>query len=407
MALDIEKVRKDFPNLAARGRDDKPLIYFDNAATTFKPCQVISQTHHHYCHRTSNIHRGVHYLSEEATAEYEAARDKVRRLLNAKSLSEVVFTKGATESLNLLAQSYARPFLKPGDEILLSTMEHHANIVPWQMVREMTGCVIKVAPINDRGEIILEEYRKLLSSRTKIVSIVHVSNSLGTVNPVKGMIRDAHAVGAVFVLDSAQGISHEPIDVQDLDVDFCVFSGHKLYGPTGVGVLYGKEHLLDSMPPYQGGGDMILSVTFEKTIYNRLPHKFEAGTPNVAGVIGLGASIDYVTGLGWADIIVYKKELCTYGTKLFEGVDGLKLIGTAADKAPIFSFVLENVHPHDVGTLLDREGIAIRTGHHCTQPVMKRFGIPATSRASLTFYNTKEELDIFMRALRKVIGVFR
>lgn len=407
MSLDIKKVRQDFPNLLARGRDDVPLIYFDNAATTFKPCEVISLTHDHYCHRTSNIHRGVHYLSEEATAGYEASRDKVRRFINAKNLSEIIFTKGATESLNLLAQSYGRIYLKPGDEVLLSTMEHHANIVPWQMVREATGCVIKVAPINDRGEIIQEEYRKLLSPRTRIVSIVHVSNSLGTVNPVKGMIRDAHAVGAVFILDSAQGISHEPIDVQDLDVDFCVFSGHKLFGPTGVGVLYGKEKLLDSMPPYQGGGDMILSVTFEKTIYNRLPHKFEAGTPNVAGVIGLGASIDYVTALGWADIMAYKKELCVYGTKLFEGVSGLRLIGTAANKAPVFSFVLDNVHPHDVGTLLDRDGIAIRTGHHCTQPVMKRFGIPATSRASLTFYNTKEELDLFMLALRKVIGVFQ
>lgn len=407
MPLDIVKVRKDFPNLAARGRDDKPLIYFDNAATTFKPCDVISCTQQHYCSRTSNIHRGVHYLSEEATAAYEAARDKVRRFINARSLSEIIFTKGATESLNLLAQSYARPFLKTGDEVLLSVMEHHANIVPWQMIREATGCVIKVCPINDRGEIILEEYRKLLSPRTKIVSIVHVSNSLGTVNPVKEMIRDAHKVGAIFILDSAQGISHEPIDVQDLDVDFCVFSGHKLFGPTGIGVLYGKEKLLEAMPPYQGGGDMILSVTFEKTIYNRLPHKFEAGTPNVAGVIGLGASIDYVAALGWADITAYKKKLTLYGTRLLENVEGLRLIGTAADKAPVFSFVLENIHPHDVGTLLDREGVAIRTGHHCTQPVMKRFGIPATSRASLTFYNTTEELDLFIKALRKVIGVFQ
>ncbi|MBF0387884.1 MAG: cysteine desulfurase [Candidatus Omnitrophica bacterium] len=406
MALDINKVRQDFPNLAARGRDNMPLIYFDNAATTFKPCEVISRTHHHYCQRTSNIHRGVHYLSEEATAEYEASRDKVRRFINAKSLSEVIFTKGATESLNLLARSYGAHFLKPGDEVLLSTMEHHANIVPWQMIREETGCVLKVAPINDQGEIIVDEYRKLLSARTRIVSLVHVSNSLGTVNPVKALVKYAHAVGAVFILDSAQGISHEPVDVQDLGVDFCVFSGHKLFGPTGVGVLYGKEVLLESMPPYQGGGDMILSVTFEKTIYNRLPHKFEAGTPNVAGVIGLGASIDYVTRLGWEDIIAYKKDLCVYGTKLLEGIEGLRLVGTAANKAPVFSFTLANAHPHDVGTLLDREGIAIRTGHHCTQPVMKRFGIPATSRASLTFYNTREELDLFIAALRKVIKVF-
>ncbi len=407
MALNIECVRKDFPNLSARGRDDKPLIYFDNAATTFKPCQVISQTHNHYCHRTANIHRGVHYLSEVATAEYESARDKVRRFINAKSLSEIIFTKGATESLNLLAQSYGRHFLKPGDEILLSMMEHHANIVPWQMIRDITGCVIKVIPINDKGETILEEYRRLLSDRTKIVSVVHVSNSLGSVNPVAGMIRDAHAFGAVFVLDSAQGISHEPIDVQSLDVDFCVFSGHKLFGPTGVGVLYGKEDLLELMPPYQGGGDMILSVTFDKTIYNRLPHKFEAGTPNVAGVIGFGTAIDYVNSLGWSDITEYKKELVRYGTGLLQKVEGIRLIGTAANKAPIFSFVLDGIHAHDVGTLIDREGVAIRTGHHCTQPVMKFFGLAATSRASLTFYNTKEELDIFVAALRKVIGVFQ
>ena len=407
MSLDIEKIRKDFPNLSARGRDGKPLIYFDNAATTFKPCQVISQTHNHYCHRTSNIHRGVHYLSEEATAEYESARDKVRRFINAKSLSEIVFTKGATESLNLLAQSYGRHFLKSGDEILISTMEHHANIVPWQMIREAVGCVIKVIPINDNGEIILQEYHKLLSPKTKIVSIVHVSNSLGTVNPVRELIAGAHSVGAVFILDAAQGISHEPIDVQEWDVDFCVFSGHKLYGPTGVGVLYGKEKFLEMMPPYQGGGDMILSVTFEKTIYNILPHKFEAGTPNVAGVIGLGSAVDYVVSLGWADMMSYKKELTAYGTHLLERVPGLKLIGTAANKAPIFSFILDDIHAHDVGTLIDREGVAIRTGHHCTQPVMKRFGISATSRASLTFYNTKEELDIFVAALSKVIGVFK
>lgn len=407
MALNIEKIRKDFPNLSAHGRDDKPLIYFDNAATTFKPCQVISCTHNHYCHRTSNIHRGVHYLSEVATAEYEAAREKVRRFLNAKEMSEVIFTKGATESLNLVAQSYGRHFLKAGDEVVISTMEHHANIVPWQMVREATGCVIKVIPINDRGEIIQEEYRKLLTAKTKIVSVVHVSNSLGTVNPIREMVKAAHAVGAVFVLDAAQGISHEPIDVQAWDVDFLAFSGHKLFGPTGVGVLYGKQRLLESMPPYQGGGDMILSVTFEKTIYNRLPHKFEAGTPNVAGVIGLGAAIDYVNSLGWDDIMSYKKELLTYGTSQLSGVEGVRLIGTAADKAPVFSFVMNDIHAHDIGTLLDREGVAVRTGHHCTQPVMKRFGVPATSRASLAFYNTREEIDLFIKALRKVIGIFQ
>lgn len=407
MSFDIEKVRKDFPNLRTRGRDDKPIIYFDNAATTFKPCQVIASTHSHYCHRTSNIHRGVHYLSEQATASYEASREKVRRFLNAKNLSEIIFTKGATESINLVAASYARKRLKPGDEILISEMEHHANIVPWQMVRDETGCVLKVVPINDLGEIVMEEYRNLLSFRTKIVSIVHVSNSLGTINPVTDMIKAAHDVGAVFMLDAAQGISCEPIDVQGWDIDFLVFSGHKLYGPTGVGVLYGKESLLESMPPYQGGGDMILSVTFEKTIYNRLPHKFEAGTPNVAGVIALGEAIDYVRRLGLENIMEYKNGLLLYGTHQIQTVPGLKLIGTSSRKTTIFSFVLDGIHPHDVGTLMDREGVAIRTGHHCTQPVMKHFGIAATSRASLAFYNTIEEIDIFIAALKKIIEVFK
>jgi len=406
MPFDIDRIRQDFPNLRARGRDEKPIIYLDNAATTFKPCQVIAMTHDHYCHRTANIHRGVHYLSEEATAQYEAARDKVRSFLNAKSCSEIIFTKGATESINLVAQSYGRRRLKAGDEILITEMEHHANIVPWQMVREETGCVIKVVPINDRGEIILEEYRRLLSARTKIVSVVHVSNSLGTVNPVRAMVADAHAAGAVFVLDAAQGVSHEPIDVQAWDIDFLAFSGHKLFGPTGTGVLYGKEKLLEAMPPYQGGGDMILSVSFDRTIYNRLPHKFEAGTPNVAGVIGLGAAIDYVKALGWADMMAYKKELLAYGTRVIGAVEGLTFIGTAADKAPVFSFVLKDIHAHDIGTLIDRDGVAIRTGHHCTQPVMKHFGVPATARASLTFYNTKEEIDILVAALNKIIRVF-
>ncbi len=406
-SFDIDKVRKDFPNLRTHGRDDKPIIYFDNAATTFKPCQVISSTHSHYCHRTANIHRGVHYLSEQATASYEASREKVRRFLNAKSMSEIIFTKGTTESINLVASSFARKRLKHGDEILLSEMEHHANIVPWQMVREETGCVIKVIPINDNGEIMLEEYRKLLSAKTKIVSVVHVSNSLGTINPVREMIKDAHAAGAVFMLDAAQGIACEPIDVQEWDVDFLAFSGHKLYGPTGVGVLYGKERLLESMPPYQGGGDMILSVTFEKTIYNRLPHKFEAGTPNVAGVIALGEAIDYVRALGWENMMAYKNELLSYGTRQIQTVPGLKLIGTSPHKTTIFSFVLDGIHPHDVGTLMDREGVAIRTGHHCTQPVMKRFGIAATSRASLAFYNTTGEFDTFVTALKKIIEVFK
>jgi cysteine desulfurase/selenocysteine lyase len=407
MPFDIAKVRKDFPNLEACGRGPHPIVYFDNAATTFKPCQVISLTHDHYCHRTANIHRGVHYLSEEATAQYEAAREKIRNFLNARSMSEIIFTKGATESINLVAHSYGRKVLKAGDEVILSQMEHHANIVPWQMLREEVGCVIKVIPVNDAGELILEEYQKLLSPRTKIVSIVHVSNSLGTVNPIKEMVSLSHAAGAVFLLDSAQGVSHEPIDVQAWDVDFLVFSGHKLFGPTGTGVLFGKEKILETMPPYQGGGDMILSVTFDRTIYNRLPHKFEAGTPNVAGVIGLGAAIDYVGSLGWDDMRAYKKGLLDYGTKVIGAVDGVKLIGTAKVKAPVFSFTLRDVHPHDIGTLLDREGVAIRTGHHCTQPIMKRFGIPATARASLAFYNTRDEIDAFVTALNKIIKVFQ
>ena len=406
MAFDVKRIREDFPNLQARGRDEKPIVYFDNAATTFKPCQVASLTQHHYCHRTANIHRGVHYLSEQATAEYEATREKVRRFLNAKSLAEIVFTKGTTESINLVASSWGRTFLKAGDEVLLSEMEHHSNIVPWQLIRESTGCVLKVVPINDQGEIILAEYKKLLSPKTKIVSIVHVSNSLGTVNPVAEMVTLAHAAGALFLLDSAQGVSHEPVDVQALDVDFLALSGHKLFGPTGVGVLYGKEHILEAMPPYQGGGDMILSVTFDKTIFNRLPLKFEAGTPNIAGIIGMGAAIDYVRGLGWKDVMAYKTELLDYGTKALATVEGLKMIGTANHKAPIFSFVLRDIHAHDIGTLIDREGVAIRTGHHCTQPVMKHFGVPATSRASLAFYNTKDEIDIFVKALQKVIRMF-
>jgi len=405
--FDVNRVRKDFPNLSTRGRDDKPIIYFDNAATTFKPCQVISSTHSHYCHRTANIHRGVHYLSEEATAEYESSREKVRSFLNAKDNFEIVFTKGATESINLVAYSYGRKFIKQGDEVIISEMEHHSNIVPWQMLRDETGSILKVIPFDDTGDLIMAEYRKLLSPRTKMVSIVHVCNSLGTVNPVKEIIRQAHAVGAVVLVDAAQGVSHEPIDVQALDCDFLVFSSHKLYGPTGVGVLYGKQSILESMPPYQGGGDMILSVTFDKTIFNRLPHKFEAGTPNIAGVIALGEAISYVKRLGWEGVSAYKKDLLEYGNSLLAGVPGLRMIGTAKEKAPIFSFVLEGIHAHDIGTLIDREGVAIRTGHHCTQPVMKHFGVPATARASLAFYNTKEELDVFVTALKKIIGVFK
>lgn len=405
--FDVHRVRKDFPNLSTRGRDEKPIIYFDNAATTFKPCQVIASTHSHYCHRTANIHRGVHYLSEEATAQYESSREKVRAFLNARDNFEIIFTKGATESINLVSHSYGRKFIKRGDEIIISEMEHHSNIVPWQMLCDEIGCVLKVIPFDDKGELDMDAYRKLLSLKTRFVSIVHVSNSLGTVNPVKEIVRLAHEAGAAVLVDAAQGVSHEAIDVQEWDCDFLAFSGHKLYGPTGVGVLYGKQSLLESMPPYQGGGDMILSVTFERTIFNRLPHKFEAGTPNIAGVIALGEAISYVKALGWEDVCAYKKDLLEYGSKLLAGVAGLTLIGTAKNKAPVFSFILKDIHAHDIGTLIDREGVAIRTGHHCTQPVMKHFGVPATARASLAFYNTREELDIFVKALNKIIGVFK
>lgn len=399
-SFDVLKYRSDFPNLHINVHG-KPLVYLDNAATTLKPRCVIDTMNGYYSIGTANVHRGVHFLSEQATAAFEYSRQVLQQFLHAKKAEEIIFTKGATESLNLIAQSYGRHFLKKGDEIVISHMEHHSNIVPWQMLCEQIGCVLKVVPINEQGEVILEEYYKLLSERTKIVSIVWVSNSLGTVNPVKVMLEAAHKQGAVFIVDASQAVTHDKVDVQALDCDFLVLSGHKVFGPTGVGVLYGKEALLNAMPPYQGGGDMIKSVTFVKTTFNVLPYKFEAGTPAIAEVIGLGAAIDYLTEINWELMKQHKQELLAYGAKKLLSVPGVRLIGTAKEKTSILSFVVEGIHPHDLGTLVDQEGVAIRTGHHCTQPVMEFFKIPATARASLAFYNTMEELDVLAAALVK------
>lgn len=405
-SFNVESIRQDFPNLHVEIHG-KPLVYLDNAATTFKPRVVIDTIAHHYKATTSNVHRGVHTLSQQATAAFEQSRDKVRDFIHADKSCEIIFTRGATEAINLVANSYGGAFFNKGDEIIISEMEHHSNIVPWQILCESKGCILKVAPFNDNGELIFEEFKKLLCAKTKLVAIVYVSNSLGTVNPIKEVIDAARKRGAVVLVDGAQAASHFLIDVQDLDCDFLAFSGHKLFGPTGVGVLYGREELLNKMPPYQGGGDMIASVTFEKTTYNVLPYKFEAGTPNVAGVIGLGAAIDYVLSIGLGKIAEYEHGLLAYGTEALRSIDGLRLIGEARNKASILSFVLENIHPHDLGTLVDEEGVAIRTGHHCTQPVMNHFNVPATSRASLAFYNKKEEIDRLVQAIRKAKEIFK
>ena len=403
--LNVTEIRKDFPNLNVRVHG-KPIVYLDNAATTFKPKIVIETIDNHFKTGTSNVHRGVHFLSEQATEQFENARKKVQQFINAAKPQEIIFTKGTTESINLVANSYGRKFLNSGDEIIISEMEHHSNIVPWQILCEEKGCILKVVPINDQGELIFAEFEKMLGPKTKFVSMVYNSNSLGTINPIKKVIEKAHEKGIPVLIDGAQAVSHRSIDVQELDCDFFVFSGHKLFGPTGVGVLYGKEELLSKMPPYQGGGDMIASVSFEKTTYNVLPHKFEAGTPNVASVIGLGAAIDYIHSIGLDKIAKYEEELLDYGTKALSAIPGLRLIGTAKHKAAILSFILPNIHPHDLGTLVDREGIAIRTGHHCTQPVMKHFKVPATARAALAFYNTKEEIDQLVAAIYKAKEIF-
>ncbi|MBF0503803.1 MAG: cysteine desulfurase [Candidatus Omnitrophica bacterium] len=405
MTFDVQKFRKDFPNLSLKVYG-KPLVYLDNAATTFKPQCVIDAVSDHYAQGTSNVHRGVHYLSERATIAFEHSRQIVQQFLNAKTTQEIIFTRGATESINLVAQSFGRPSFKAGDEIVISHMEHHSNIVPWQMLCQQTGCILKIAPINEKGELILDEFIRLLTSRTRLVSMVYVSNSLGTVNPINLIIKEAHERGIPVLVDGAQAVAHQAVDVQALDCDFFVFSGHKIFGPTGIGVLYGKQKLLESMPPYQGGGDMIASVSFVKTAYNVLPYKFEAGTPAIAEAIGLGAALNYVQKVGLEFIIDYKKELLAHGTKILSSIPGVRLIGTAPEKAAILSFVLEGIHPHDLGTIVDQEGVAIRTGHHCTQPVMDFFKVPATARASLSFYNTKEELNILAKSIYRAKEIF-
>jgi cysteine desulfurase/selenocysteine lyase len=399
--FDVHKVRADFPILR-RQVQGRPLVYLDNAATSQKPQMVMDAITRYYTEENSNIHRGVHYLSDRATQAYEAVRTKVQRFLNAGSSNEIVFVRGTTEGINLVAHSYGKAFIRSGDEIIISGMEHHSNIVPWQMLCEQLGCFLRVVPINDDGEMILEEYERLISARTKIVAVTHVSNALGTINPVKQVVTMAHASGAVVLVDGAQAVPHMQVDVRDLDCDFYCFSGHKVFGPTGVGVLYGKSKWLEAIPPYQGGGDMIKSVTFEKTIYGDLPHKFEAGTPNIAGTVGLGAAIDYLGTLNMQAVAQHEHELLDYATAALLSVKGMRIIGTAKEKASVISFVLDNIHPHDIGTILDDEGIAIRTGHHCAQPVMQRFGVPATARASFALYNTMKEVDALVAAINKV-----
>jgi cysteine desulfurase/selenocysteine lyase len=402
LTFDIEKIRQDFPILRQKVRG-KPLVFLDNAATSQKPQVVIEAISNYYEAENANIHRGVYYLSELATNAYEGARLKVKEALNANSIKEIVFVRGATEGINLVASSYGRKNVKAGDEIVISAMEHHSNIVPWQMLCEETGAKLRVIPINDEGELIVEEFEKLLNKKTKLVAIVHTSNSLGTINPIKRLVDIAHDSNVPVLVDGAQALPHGPIDVKKLGCDFFVFSSHKVFGPTGVGVLYAKEALLEKMPPYQGGGDMIKSVTFEKTLYNDLPYRFEAGTPNIAGAVGLGKALDYVSGIGYEKIAAYEKELLRYATEVLSTIKPLRIIGTAKEKAAVISFVIDGIHPHDIGTILDRDGIAIRTGHHCTQPVMARFNVPATSRASLAFYNTKSEVDLLVKGLHNVI----
>ena len=403
--FDVEKVREDFPVLK-QTIHAKPLVYLDSAATAQKPFVVIDAIRKFHEVDCANIHRGVHELSQRSTAAYEETRGKAKRFLNARSRSEVIFVRGTTEGINLVASTWGRQNVSKGDEIIISALEHHSNIVPWQMLCEEKDATLRVIPMNDRGELILEEYEKLLGPRTRLVAVGHVSNALGTINPVGTIIDMAHRVGALALIDGAQAAPHMKIDVGLLDADFYTFSGHKVFGPTGIGVLYGKAKLLDAMPPYQGGGDMIRTVTFEKTTYNEVPYKFEAGTPNIAGGIGMGAALDYVTNLGLDRIAAYEHELLVYGTQLLSRIPGLRMIGTAREKAAVLSFVIDGIHPHDIGTVLDRMGIAVRTGHHCAQPVMDWFRIPATTRASLAFYNTTSELDALADGLRKVKEVF-
>ncbi len=401
----VEKIRADFPILAETIRN-KPLVYLDNAATCQKPQSVIDSLVHVYAHEYANVHRGVHTLSVRATDKYESTREKVRSFINAASDKEIIFVRGTTEAINLVAQSYGRTNIQAGDEILISAMEHHSNIVPWQMLCEQTGAVLKVIPMTTQGELIYEEFERLLTPKTKLLAVVHMSNALGTINPVKRMIDAAHALDVPVLIDGAQAIPHMSVDVQALDCDFYVFSGHKLYGPAGIGVLYGKQALLEAMPPYHGGGDMIKRVTFEKSEYAGLPNKFEAGTPSIADGIALGAAIDYLTAVGMDTIAAYEAELLAYATEQAKQIKGLKLIGEAAEKGAILSFVLDHIHPHDIGTMLDSLGIAIRAGHHCAMPVMDFYGVPATARASFAMYNTKQEIDFLMQGIQSLIEVF-
>ncbi len=402
--FDVRRIREDFPILKEKV-NGKPLVYLDNAATSQKPEAVIEAIRRFYVHDCANIHRGVHLLSERATLAYENARRRTQRFLNASDQREIVFVRGATEGINLVAQTYGRQHLKAGDEVLITGLEHHSNIVPWQMLCEEKGARLQVAPINDRGELILEEFEKLLNDRTRLVAVAHVSNALGTINPVRQIVGMAHARGVPVLVDGAQAVPHMQVDVQELDCDFYTFSGHKVFGPTGIGALYGKLDLLEAMPPYQGGGDMIASVTFEKTLYNVVPYKFEAGTPNIADVYGLDAALAYVNRIGLANIASYEHALLSYATEAIQQIPGVRTIGTAREKAGVISFVLEGVHAHDVGTILDHEGIAVRTGHHCAQPVMDRFGVPATVRASLAFYNTKWEINSLAAGIQRVKAV--
>ncbi|HEY2392260.1 MAG TPA: cysteine desulfurase [Candidatus Angelobacter sp.] len=398
---DVQKVRRDFPVLHQKVHG-KPLVYLDNAATTQKPLAVIDAISNYYRHDNSNIHRGVHTLSERATEAYEKVRETARKFLNAASTKEIIFVRGTTEAINLVAQTYGRKNVSAGDEVLITALEHHSNIVPWQMLCEEKGAKLRVAPINDQGELLLEDFEKLLSDKTRIVAITHLSNALGTINPVREIIRMAHERDIPVLVDGAQAAPRLQVDVQALDCDFYAISGHKLYGPTGIGILYGKTKLLEAMPPWQGGGDMIASVTFDKTVYNRLPYKFEAGTPNIADTIGLGAAIDYLNHLGLEEIEQHEADLLAYATKSVGAISGVQIVGTAHEKAGVLSFLMGEIHPHDIGTILDTEGIAIRTGHHCAQPVMQRFGIPATARASFGLYNTREEIDALVAGIRKV-----
>jgi cysteine desulfurase/selenocysteine lyase len=403
--FDVERIRADFPILQLK-IDGKPLVYLDNAASSQMPQPVITRLVRYQTAEHANIHRAVHYLSETATAKYEAARRKLQRFIHAPDEREVIFTSGTTDAINLVMHGYGRKFIKAGDEIILTTLEHHSNIVPWQMLAQETGAKIRVVPINDAGELLIDEYENLFNERTKLVGVLHVSNALGTINPIKKMVAFAHARGVRVLVDGAQAVPHMPVDVQDLDCDFYAFSGHKLCGPTGIGVLYGKASLLEKMQPFKGGGDMILSVTFEKTTYNTIPHKFEAGTPPIAAAIALGAAVDYLSAIGMDAIAAHELDLLNYATEQMKYMPGVRIIGTAKNKASVISFKLDGVHPHDVGTLLNQEGVAVRTGHHCAQPVMQRFKVPATARASFAFYNTLAEVDALITGIRSVQKVF-